>query len=240
MGQKVHPHGLRLGIIKDWDSKWYSKKNYAEVLHEDLKIRTYIDKNLRTAEIGKVEIVRWPERITINLHTSKPAYVIGRKGKDVDELKKNLQKLTKKRLHLNIVEIKTPEINSKLVGLRIAQQLQSRVSFKKAMKQAIQNAMKNGAKGVKVVCSGRLGGAEMARIESYKEGRIPLHTFRADIDYADVTSHTTFGAIGIKVWIFKGEVFGKNPQRDFSEGGNQSNRLVKKRRNQHNNNNNNN
>ena len=231
MGQKVHPFGFRLGVINDWESRWYSKKNYSDILHEDLKIRNYIARNLRQAEVGKVEIVRWPERVTINLHTAKPAFVIGRKGKDVEELKKHLQKMTSKRLHLNIIEVKNPDVTSKLVADRIAYQIKNRVSFKKAMKQAIQNAMKNGAKGVKVMCSGRLGGAEMARIEIYKEGRIPLHTFRSDVDYASSTSFTTFGAIGIKVWIFKGEVLGKHAKANVSDTGAGHTRLIRKKKN---------
>jgi len=231
MGQKVHPYGFRLGIIRNWESKWYNKKNYSEILHEDLKIRKYINEKLKSAEVARVEIIRWPERVTINLYTAKPAFVIGRKGKDVDELKKSLQKLTPKRLHLNILEVKTPEIDAQLVSDKIATQLRSRVSFKKAMKQGIQNAIKNGAKGVKVMCSGRLGGAEMARVETYKEGRIPLHTFRADIDYGYSVSHTTFGAIGVKVWIFKGEVFGKmSAEAEQEQSGSGAPKLLRKKK----------
>ncbi len=229
MGQKVNPNGLRVGIIRSWDSKWYVRKGYADLLHEDLRIRRYIDKHLKNAEVGKVEIIRYPERITIFIHTSRPGIVIGKKGADVEVLKKNLQKLTKKKLFLNIEEIKNPRMNSLLVAKGIAKQLEGRISHKHAMKQAIQSVMKAGAKGVKVIVSGRLGGAEMARVEHYKEGRIPLHTLRADIDYGFAEAMTTFGKIGVKVWIFKGEILSQDDIEESSSSHNRrSHKVIKK------------
>jgi small subunit ribosomal protein S3 len=229
MGQKVNPVGLRVGIIHDWDSKWYLRKeDYVDALHEDLIIRKYIDKNLQNAEVGKVEIVRYPERITVFLHTAKPGIVIGAKGRDVEKLKAELQKLTSRKLLLNIVEVKQPELSAQLIANNIARQLKTRVSYKKVMKQAISLAMRSGAKGVKIRVAGRLAGSEMARSERYSEGRIPLHTLRADIDYAMGRSYTTFGVIGVKVWVFKGLVFEKRgtgvlntsetPKQDKSKG----------------------
>lgn len=213
MGQKVNPIGFRLGIIRTWDSKWYVKEDYADYLHEDLRIRAYLKKRLKAAEIGKIEIVRYPERITLNIFSARPGIVIGKKGSDIDVLKKDVQKLTKKKLHLNIVELRNTTTNAHLVASHIAKQLESRMSHKRAMKQAMQNAVKSGVKGIKIIVSGRLGGAEMARVERYKEGRIPLHTFRADIDYGMVESQTTFGKIGVKVWIFKGEIFSNKAKK---------------------------
>ena len=210
MGQKVNPISLRLGIIRTWDSRWYQKKGYADLLHEDLKIKNYLKNNLKNAEVGKVEIIRYPERVTVNIHTARPGIVIGRKGADVDQLKQHLQKLTSKKLYLNIVELKNPKLNATLVAQQIAKSIEGRISHKHAMKQAIQNSIKAGAKGVKVYCGGRLAGAEMARSEHYKEGRIPLHTLRADIDFGFAEALTTFGKIGVKVWIFKGEVLTKD------------------------------
>jgi len=206
MGQKVNPIGLRLGINRSWESKWYVKKEYADYLHEDLKIRAYLKEKLKAAEVGQVEITRFPERITVNIHTARPGIVIGKKGSDVDQLKNKLQKLTSKKLHLNIVELRNQASNATLVSAQIARQLEGRVAHKRAMKQAIQNATKSGVKGIKIIVSGRLGGAEMARVEHYKDGRIPLHTLRAEVDYGFAEALTTFGKIGIKVWIFKGEV----------------------------------
>lgn len=211
MGQKVNPISLRLGINKTWSSKWYNKKNYADIMLEDFKLRGMIEKDLKHAEVEKVEVVRYPERININIHTARPGIVIGKKGADVEKLKTKLQKFTEKKLHINIIEVKNPEASAVLVAKNIAKQLEGRISHKRAMKQAIQNSMSKGAvNGIKIKCSGRLGGAEMAREESYKEGRIPLHTLRADIDYGLATARTTFGAIGVKVWIFKGEILGKD------------------------------
>lgn len=227
MGQKVNPIGLRLGIIKDWNSKWYVKKDYAKTLHEDLELRRYIENNLKNAEIGNVEIHRYPERVRVDVYTARPGVVIGKKGADVDVLKKSLQALTSKRLQLNIIELKNTETNAQLVADNIARQIKGRVAYKKAMKMSMQNALRNGAKGIKIICSGRLGGAEMARQEHYKEGRIPLHTFRADIDYGLAEANTTFGKIGVKVWIFKGEVLEKDREDKFAAAEGQ---LIRKKK----------
>ena len=213
MGQKVNPVGLRLGIIKGWDSAWFDSKSYADKIVEDNKIRNYIKARIPKGGISKVVIERTLKRITLTIHTARPGVVIGKGGSEVDKIKEELKNLTGKDLQINIFEIKRPELDAKLVGESIAQQLQARISFRRAMKQAIASSMRVGAQGIKVKCSGRLGGAEMARSEQYKEGRIPLHTLRADIDYAISEANTIYGKIGIKVWIFKGEVFGK---RDLS------------------------
>lgn len=213
MGQKVNPVGLRLGIVKGWDSAWYGGKDFSDKLVEDHKIRKYIDARIPKGGISKVVIERTLKRITLTIHTARPGVVIGKGGAEVDKIKEELKKITGKDLQINIFEIKRPELDAKLVGESIAQQLQARISYRRAMKQAIASAIRVGAQGIKVKVSGRLGGAEMARTEQYKEGRIPLHTLRADIDYAISEAHTVYGKIGIKVWIFKGEVFGK---RDLS------------------------
>jgi small subunit ribosomal protein S3 len=213
MGQKVNPIGFRLGIIKGWDSSWYGGKDFSDKLVEDHKIRKYIDARIPKGGISKVVVERTLKRITLTIHTARPGVVIGKGGAEVDKLKEELKKLTSKDVQINIFEIKRPELDAKLVGESIAQQLEARISFRRAMKQAIASSMRVGAQGIKVKCSGRLGGAEMARSEQYKEGRIPLHTLRADIDYALSEAQTVYGKIGIKVWIFKGEVFGK---RDLS------------------------
>ena len=206
MGQKTNPIGLRLGIIKTWDSRWFAKKDFPDLLEEDQKIRQYIRQKLANAGLAKIEIERTPKRATITVHTSRPGIVIGRKGADIEKLKAEVQLLTgQKEVHLNIAEVKVPEINSMLVADSIARQLEQRISFRRAMKKAVQGSLRMGAQGIKISCGGRLGGAEIARTESYREGRVPLHTLRADIDYGTATSHTTFGCIGIKVWIFKGE-----------------------------------
>ncbi len=208
MGQKVNPIGFRLGVIRTWDSKWYVKSKYADYLHEDLKIRNYILKKLKNAEVGKVEIIRYPaERVTVNILTARPGLVIGKKGSDIEVLKKELQKMTDKKLHLNIVELRNTATNATLVANHVAKQIEGRISHKRAMKQAIQNSMKAGAKGIKIIVSGRLGGSDMARTEHYKEGRIPLHTLRAEVDYGFAESMTQFGKTGVKVWLFKGEVY---------------------------------
>lgn len=213
MGQKVNPVGLRLGIIKGWDSAWFDSKSYADKIVEDKKIRNYIAARIPKGGISKIVIERTLKRITLTIHTARPGVVIGKGGTEVDKIKEELKNLTGKDLQINIFEIKRPELDAKLVGESIAQQLQARISFRRAMKQAIASSMRVGAQGIKIKCSGRLGGAEMARSEQYKEGRIPLHTLRADIDYAVSEANTIYGKIGIKVWIFKGEVFGK---RDLS------------------------
>ena len=207
MGQKVNPHGLRVGIIKTWDSRWFAgKKNFAKFLHEDVKIREYIKRKLFTSGIARVEIERAGGRVKITIHTGKPGMVIGRGGSGIEELRKNVSKLTESQIDINIAEIKQQDLSSVLVAENIAAQLEKRIAFRRAMKQAVGRTIKSGAKGIKVMVSGRLGGAEIARSESYREGSIPLHTLRADIDYGTAEAHTTYGRIGIKVWIYKGEV----------------------------------
>jgi small subunit ribosomal protein S3 len=213
MGQKIHPVGLRLGIIKGWDSNWYGGKDFSNKLVEDHEIRKYIDARLPRGGIAKVVIERTIKRITLTIHTARPGVVIGKGGSEVDRLKEELKKLTGKEVQINIYEIKRPELDAKLIGASIAQQLEARISYRRAMKQALASAVRVGAQGIKIKVSGRLGGAEMARTEQYKEGRIPLHTLRADIDYAITEANTVYGKIGVKVWIFKGEVYGK---RDLS------------------------
>ena len=208
MGQKVNPVGIRLGIIKDWNSKWYAnKKNYAIYLNIDLKVREFLLNKLAAAAISKIEIERPAKNARIKIHAARPGAVIGKKGSGLDELRDAVKKLMGGvPVHINIIEIKKPELDAKLVAMSIAQQLERRIMFRRAMKRAVQNAMRSGAQGIKVTVSGRLGGAEIARTEWYREGRVPLHTFRADIDYATGSAHTTYGVIGVKVWIFKGEV----------------------------------
>jgi len=206
VGQKTHPIGFRLGVIKTWQSNWYSEKNMAELLQEDLMIRRYVKSRLSRAGISKVGIERAPQKVTITIHTARPGIVIGRKGAEVDKLRDELKHITKKDVYINIQEIRRPELDAQLIGDGIARQIEQRVSFRRAMKKAITAAMRMGAEGVKITCGGRLGGAEMARSETFNDGRVPLHTLRADIDYAKSTAHTTYGCVGIKVWIFKGEV----------------------------------
>ncbi len=213
MGQKVNPVGFRLGIIRGWESNWFGGKNFADKLVEDEKIRKYIFVRIPKGGIARVIIERTLKRITLTVHTARPGVVIGKGGAEVDKIKEEIKKLTGKEVQINIFEIKRPELDAKLVGQSIAQQLEARISFRRAMKQSISSAMRVGALGIKIKVSGRLGGAEMARSEQYKEGSIPLHTLRADIDYAISEANTIYGKIGIKVWIFKGEVFGK---RDLS------------------------
>ncbi|WP_017473658.1 30S ribosomal protein S3 [Amphibacillus jilinensis] len=206
MGQKVNPIGLRVGVIRDWDSKWYAGKDYADLLHEDIKIRDYIEKRLKDAAVSKVEIERAANRVNISISTAKPGMVIGKGGSEVEALRKSLNKLTGKKVHINIVEVKKPDIDAKLVAENIARQLEGRISFRRAQKQVIQRAMRAGAKGIRTQVSGRLGGADMARAESYSEGTVPLHTLRADIDYGTAEADTTYGKLGVKVWIYRGEV----------------------------------
>ncbi len=213
MGQKVNPVGFRLGIIRGWDSNWFGGKSFGDKLVEDEKIRKYIYARIPKGGISKIIIERTIKRIILTVHTARPGVVIGKGGSEVDSIKEELKNLTKKDVQINIFEIKRPELDAKLVGESIAQQLKARISFRRAMKQAIAATMRVGAEGIKIKVSGRVGGAEMARSEQYKEGRIPLHTLRADIDYALSVSNTVYGTLGIKVWIFKGEVFGK---RDLS------------------------
>ncbi|MCI7240206.1 MAG: 30S ribosomal protein S3 [Aerococcus suis] len=206
MGQKINPTGLRIGVIKDWDARWYAEKDYADTLHEDLAIREYIQGTLSEASVSQVEIERAANKVNVNIHTAKPGMVIGKGGSEVDALRKALSQLTGKKVHVNIVEVKKPELDAKLVGESICQQLENRIAFRRAQKQAIQRTMKAGAKGIKVQISGRLNGADMARSETYVEGTVPLHTLRADIDYAWEEADTTYGKIGVKVWICRGEV----------------------------------
>ena len=213
MGQKAHPIGNRLGINRGWDSNWFGGNNYSDKLVEDEKIRKYISVRIAKGGISKVVIERTLKRITVTIHTARPGIVIGKGGQEVDKIKEELKKLTKKDVQINIFEIKRPELDAQLVAEGIAKQLEARISFRRAMKTTIASTMRMGAEGIKVMTSGRLGGAEMARTEQYKEGRIPLHTFRADIDYALAEALTTYGKIGVKVWICKGEVYGK---RDLS------------------------
>lgn len=206
MGQKVNPTGLRVGIIKDWESRWYAGKDYADLLHEDIKIREYLENRLKIAAVSSIEIERAANRVNITIHTGKPGMVIGKGGSEVEALRKALNKLTGKRVHINIVEIKKVDVNAKLVADSIARQLENRISFRRAQKQAIQRAMRGGAKGIKTQVSGRLGGADIARAEHYSEGTVPLHTLRADIDYGTAEADTTYGKLGVKVWIYRGEV----------------------------------
>lgn len=205
MGQKTNPIGLRLGITRSWDSKWFAKKDYANFLREDVFIRKYVTNRLQRAGIAKVEIERAPKKVTVTIHTARPGIVIGRKGAEVDQLRDELHHLTKKEVHVNIQEVEKPELNAQLVADLVASQLSQRVSHRRAMKKAIAASIRAGAKGIKIQCKGRLGGAEMARCEHYMEGRVPLHTLRADVDYARATAWTTYGTVGVKVWIFHGE-----------------------------------
>ena len=220
MGQKVNPHGLRVGIIKDWDARWYaSKKEFADNLIEDVKLREMLKKKLFHAGVSRIEIERAANKVKINVYTAKPGIVIGKGGTGADVLKKELENFTKKSVVLNIVEIKSPDLDAQLVAENIAAQLERRISFRRAMKQAMQRTMKAGAKGIKTMVSGRLGGADIARSEGYHEGTIPLQTLRADIDYGFAEADTTFGKIGVKVWIYKGEVLPKAKNRPVAEGG---------------------
>ncbi|MBL0177347.1 MAG: 30S ribosomal protein S3 [Ignavibacteria bacterium] len=209
MGQKTHPIGLRLGIVRDWDANWYEERTFAAKLDEDLMIRNYIRNRLKKAGISRVVIERTPKRVVLAIHTSRPGVVIGKSGKEIAQLEEELKKVTNKDVKILISEIKRPELDAYLVAENIATQLEGRVSFRRAMKAAITSAMRMGAEGVRVMCAGRLGGSEMSRTEQYKDGRIPLHTLRADIDYAIATAQTIYGSIGVKVWICKGDVIGK-------------------------------
>lgn len=210
MGQKVHPVGFRLGIIRTWESKWYAEKDYATLLHEDLKLRDYLKKRLHHAGISKVEIERAASKAKVNIFAARPGIIIGKKGSEVEALKKDLAKLTDKEVFINIQEVRKPEIDAQLVAENVALQLERRVAFRRAMKKAVSQALKFGAEGVKIECSGRLGGAEMSRREWYREGRVPLHTLRADIDYGFAEAKTTYGIIGVKVLVFKGEILDRD------------------------------
>ncbi len=210
MGQKTHPIGFRLGVINTWDSNWYDDKSFAQKLMEDSVIRSYLKKRLEKAGIANITIERTLKKITLTIHTSRPGFVIGKSGKEITQLESEIKKITNKDVKINVLEIKKPELNAVLVAENIAGQLAHRVSFRRAMKSAITSTMRMGAEGIKIMCAGRLGGAEIARTEQYKEGRVPLQTIRADIDYASVTSHTIYGAIGVKVWICRGEKLSRN------------------------------
>ena len=218
MGQKVNPIGLRLGVNRTWDSRWYAGGDYANLLHEDLRLKHYLHERLSQAGVSRIVIERPAKKARVTIHTARPGVVIGKKGADIEKLRSELSKMTGSEVHLNIVEIRKPEIDAKLVAENIAQQLERRVAFRRAMKRAVQSAMRLGAQGIRITCAGRLGGAEIARTEGYHEGRVPLHTLRADIDYATSTAKTTYGTIGIKVWIFKGEVVEDLSGRTYSTG----------------------
>jgi len=211
MGQKVKPIGLRLGINRTWDSRWYADRNYADLLHEDIELREFLMEKLKAAAISRVLIERPAGRARISIYAGRPGLIIGKKGQDIEDLRKELAKRVGIEVSLNIVEVRKPEIDAKLIAESIAQQLERRVAFRRAMKRAVQSAMRLGALGVRINCAGRLGGAEIARTEWYREGRVPLHTLRAEVDYGEGTAHTTYGACGIKVWVFKGEVLAHDP-----------------------------
>ena len=206
MGQKVNPIGFRLGVIKTWDSRWYAKADYAKLLHEDLRLRSFLKKRLYNSGVSKIEIERAANKAKINIYTARPGLIIGKKGSEVETLKKELAKLTDKEIYLNIQEVRKPELDAQLVAENVALQLERRIAFRRAMKKSVTSALKFGAKGIRITCSGRLGGAEMSRTEWYREGRVPLHTLRADIDYGLAEAKTTYGIIGVKVLIFKGEI----------------------------------
>ena len=214
MGQKVNPHGFRLGITTEFKSRWYADKLYKDYVKEDVEIRRMMSKGMERAGVSRIEIERTRDRVRIDLHTARPGIVIGRRGMEADKLRLELEKLTGKQVQLNILEVKNPEIDAQLVAQGIAEQLAARVSFRRAMRKAMQTALKSGAKGIRVQCGGRLGGAEMSRSEFYREGRVPLHTLRADIDYGFYEAHTTFGRLGVKVWIYKGEVIHSRAERE--------------------------
>jgi len=226
MGQKVNPVGLRLGVNRTWDSRWYAgKKEYGRLLQEDIRIRSHLTERLKQAGVSRVVIERPHKKCRITIHSARPGVVIGKKGADIEKLKNEVQKFTKDEVHLNIVEIRKPEIDAKLVAENIAQQLERRVAFRRVMKRAVQSAMRLGAQGIRINCGGRLGGAEIARVEWYREGRVPLHTLRADVDYGTATAKTTYGTCGVKVWVFKGEIMEHDPmavekrQAELAAGG---------------------
>lgn len=219
MGQKINPNGFRVGVIRDWTAKWYADKNYAAYLNEDLRIRKYIEKRLADASVSTVEIERAANRVNVSIHTAKPGMVIGKGGSEVEALRKELNNLTNKRVHINVVEIKKPDLDAHLVGESVAEQLENRIAFRRAMRGAMQRTMRAGAKGIKIQVAGRLNGADMSRIESYSDGTVPLHTLRADIDYSWDEAHTTYGVLGIKTWIYRGEVFPAKKNNE-AKGGN--------------------
>jgi small subunit ribosomal protein S3 len=222
MGQKTHPRGFRLGIVKPWRSRWYAERgNFPKLLKEDETIRRYLHQRLGHAAVSEIEIDRKPQKIVVTVHTARPGVVIGKKGAEVDKLRDELAHLTKSEVSINVEEVKRPELDAQLVADNVSHQLQQRISFRRAMKRAVQGAMRAGAEGIRIKVGGRLGGAEIARVEGYHEGRVPLHTLRADIDYATSTAKTTYGTIGVKVWIFRGEVVEDRRGRTYSTGGNE-------------------
>jgi len=216
MGQKTHPTGFRLGVIKDWKSRWYAEKDFPQLLAEDETIRTYLDRRLAHAALSSIEIERKPSKIVVTIHTARPGVVIGKRGSEVDKLRDELGVLTQSEVSVNVEEVKRPELDARLVAENVAHQLRQRISFRRAMKRAVQSAQRAGAKGIRIQCGGRLGGAEIARVEGYNEGRVPLHTLRADIDYANVEAKTTYGVIGVKCWVFLGEVVEERRGRTYS------------------------
>ncbi|MSR23262.1 MAG: 30S ribosomal protein S3 [Gemmatimonadetes bacterium] len=216
MGQKTHPTGFRLGITKEWRSNWYAEKDFPRLLHEDETIRRYLERRLAHAALSSIYIDRKPSKIVVTIHTARPGVVIGKRGAEVDKLRDELGVLTKAEVSVNVEEVKRPELDARLVADNVAHQIRNRISFRRAMKRAIQSAQRAGAEGIRIKCSGRLGGAEIARTEGYSEGRVPLHTLRADIDYANVEAHTTYGAVGVKCWIFLGEVVDERRGRTYS------------------------
>ena len=218
MGQKTHPHGFRLGVVKDWRSRWYAEKDFPALLSEDETIRKYLHRRLAHAALSHVEIERKPSKIVVALHTARPGVVIGKRGAEVDKLRDELAMLTNSEISVNVEEIKRPEVDARLVAENVAHQLRQRISFRRAMKRAVQAAIRSGAEGIKIQTSGRLGGAEIARTEGYNEGRVPLHTIRADIDYAQIHVFTTYGTIGVKCWVFRGEVVEERRGRTYSTG----------------------
>jgi small subunit ribosomal protein S3 len=211
MGQKVNPIGLRVGINRTWDSRWFASRNFADMLHEDLKLKKYLTERLGQAGVSRIVIERPAKKARVTIHTARPGVVIGKKGADIEKLRSDLAKMTGSEVSLNIVEIRKPEIDAKLIADNIAQQLERRVAFRRAMKRAVQSAMRLGALGIRINCAGRLGGAEIARMEWYREGRVPLHTLRAEIDFGESTAKTTYGTCGVKVWVFKGEIMAHDP-----------------------------
>lgn len=219
MGQKTHPFGFRLGIIRDWDSRWYEGRDYVKLLHEDLRIREFVKKKLFQAGISRVVIERAAQKLKVNIYTARPGIIIGKRGSEVEGLKKDLQRFTTREIFINIVEIRKPDLDAQLASENLALQLERRVSYRRAMKKVVAAALRSGAKGVKVATSGRLGGREIARAEWYREGRVPLHTLRADIEYGQAEAKTTYGVIGVKVWIFRGEVLGSEPAAGSSGAG---------------------
>ena len=218
MGQKTHPYGFRLGIVRDWRSRWYAEKDFPRLLKEDETIRKYLHRRLSHAALSQVEIERKPSKIVVTLHTARPGVVIGKRGAEVDKLRDELAMLTNAEISVNVEEIKRPEINARLVAENVAHQLRQRISFRRAMKRAVQSAIRSGAEGIKIQTAGRLGGSEIARTEGYNEGRVPLHTLRADIDYAQIHTFTTYGTIGVKCWVFRGEVIEDRRGRTYSTG----------------------